>query len=121
MKSAVRFTVTWLAAWCQVITIALMPLGPLAASIDPLPNVPICHVDADAGRPAPAPPTHRGHDCALCVLCVSHTVSMALLASASALPDRHAVAIVRLDAAQPRAPPVRLVAAAQPRGPPSLI
>jgi hypothetical protein len=121
MKSAVRFTVTWLAAWCQVIAVALMPLGPLAASLDPLANAPICHVDADAGQPAPAPPTHGGHDCALCVLCVSHALPMALLASAAALPDRHAVATVRLDAAQPRAPPVRLVAAAQPRGPPSLI
>jgi hypothetical protein len=121
MKSAVRFVVTWLAAWCQVITVALVPLGPLATSLDPLANAPICHVDTDRGQPADAPPIHGGHDCTLCVLCVSHALQSALLSPTPGLPDPHSVVTVRRDAAQPRAPPVRSVAAAQPRGPPSLI
>lgn len=120
MKSAVRFAVTLLAAWCQIIVVAALPLAPLAAGLDPLGNVPICHADADGGQPPPAPPAHGGHDCVLCVLCVSHALPLALLSPTPTLPDRHSVAPVRLDAAQPRAPPLRLMAAAQPRGPPSL-
>jgi hypothetical protein len=121
MKSAVRFTVTWLAAWCQIIAVAAMPLGPLAAGLDPLAEVPICHADADGGQPRPSAPIRGRHDCAQCVLCVSHALPLALLSPLPALPDRRADLIVRLEAAQPRGPPVRLVAAAQPRGPPSLI
>ena len=121
MRSALRFTVTWLAAWCQVIAVAAMPFGPIAVGLDPLGNVPICHADADGGQLPPAPPTHGGYDCVLCVLCVSHASPLALLSPTPTLPDRHSVTVARLDAAQPRAPPARLVVAAQARGPPSLI
>jgi hypothetical protein len=120
MKSAVSFTVCWLAAWCQIIVLAAMPLGPLAAGLDPLGSVPICHADADDGRPQPPPPIHGGHDCVLCVVCQSHGGSIALLAPQSALPRQHVLAVVRFAVAQPRAPPPAAIIAAQPRGPPSL-
>jgi hypothetical protein len=114
---------SWLAAWCQIVLVATMPLGPLVIVADPLGNVPICHAAASggSGQPAPTKPGHNGRDCAVCVLCQAHAWSVAILSPPPALPARQSVATVRLDAAQPRAPPVRLVAAALPRGPPSLI
>jgi hypothetical protein len=121
MKSAVRFTVIWLAAWCQVIAVAAVPFGTLVAGLDPLGNPPICHASADAGPPAPAPPARDGHDCVLCLVCQSHGGSVAMLAPPPMPMQRHAVAIARLDVAQPRAPPPATPIAAQPRGPPSPI
>ncbi|HME28154.1 MAG TPA: hypothetical protein VKI44_43690 [Acetobacteraceae bacterium] len=98
-----------------------MPFGPLAAGLDPLGNVPICHADADGGQPPPAPPTHGGHDCVLCMVCHSHGGSIGLLSPTPALPRQHAVAVVRFNTAQPRAPPPTPTIAALPRGPPPLI
>ena len=67
-------------------------------------------------------PGHPAHDCALCVICLSHASPLSHpAADGQRFPNGDPYAIVRLDAAYPRAPPVRLVVAAQPRGPPSLI
>jgi hypothetical protein len=120
MQPVVRFAVTWLAAWCQVILVATMPLGPLATGLGPLGDVPICHADADTGQPNPPQP-HPGHDCVLCAVCQLHGGSIALLALASVPTQRQAVSVARFEIAQPRAPPASLNIAAQPRGPPSLI
>jgi hypothetical protein len=116
-------TAAWLAMWCQIVLVAAMPLGPLAVAIDPLGNVPICHAEADggAGQPVPQQPGHANHDCVLCTLCQAQAWPVAVLSSPPALPEQQAVAIVRLDAARPRAPPLHLTFAAQPRGPPPLI
>jgi hypothetical protein len=121
MKSAVRFAVCWLAAWCQIVAVAAMPLGPLAAGLDSLGGVPLCHTDADGGQPQPPPPIHGAHDCVLCVVCQSHGGSIALLSAQSALPLQHVIAAMRFAVVQPRAPPPAGIIAAQPRGPPSLI
>jgi hypothetical protein len=121
MRSAVRFAVAWLAVWCQVIVVAMMPAGMLAARLDPLGEVPICHAEADGGRPQPAPPTHAGHDCLACIICQSHGQSIALLSPTLTLPQDDVVVIAPFAAAQPRAPPPVATIAAQPRGPPSLI
>jgi hypothetical protein len=114
---------SWLAAWCQIVLVAAMPLGPLAIVADPLGNVPICHAEANggSGQPAPTKPGHNGHVCVVCVLCQAHVWSVAILSPPPALSLRQSVVTVRLDAAVPRTPPVRPSAAAQPRGPPSLI
>jgi hypothetical protein len=120
MLSAVRFTVTWLAAWCQIIIVAAMPLGALGAGLDPLGAATICHAGADSGQPPPSQPTHSNHECVLCAICQTHGGPIALLSPAPSLPGRHVVAVVRLDAVQPRAPPPAPTIAAQPRGPPSL-
>jgi hypothetical protein len=117
MKLTARFAVTWLAAWLQVIALAVMPLGPLAGSFDPLGAVPICHADVD-GKQAPAPPQHGAHDCVLCAVCQAHGGSVMLLSSASALPGRQFIALPRSSPVQPRAPPSLNAIAAQPRGPP---
>jgi hypothetical protein len=121
MQSVIRFAVTWLAAWCQVVGVATMPLGPLVAGLGPLGDVPICHADADNGQPNLPQPPHPGHACVLCTVCQSHGGSIALLAPASAVAHCRAVSVVRFVIAQPRAPPPPLRIAAQPRGPPSLI
>ena len=91
------------------------------SALDPLGDVPICHAATMAtGQPAPhkaGSPQPRLR--AVRDLRQRMRGRAAVPSSPPALPDRQFVAIVRLDAAQPRAPPVRLVAAAQPRGPPS--
>jgi hypothetical protein len=120
LKPAIGFAASLLAAWCQILLLATIALAPLRIGADPVGNVPICHAD-EGTQPAQQKPGHPAHNCNLCVLCVSHALPLALLSPTQALPDRYSVAAVRLDAAQPRAPPVRLLAAAQPRGPPSLI
>jgi hypothetical protein len=120
LKPAIGFAGSLFAVWCQILLLATASLTPLAIDAVPVGNVPICHAD-EGTQPAQQKPGHAAHDCALCVLCVSHTLPLALLPPTPTLPDQHSVAAVRLDAAQPRAPPVGLVAAAQPRGPPSLI
>jgi hypothetical protein len=120
MRTTVRFAFCWLAAWCQIIAVAAMPFGSLAASLDPLGGLPICHTDADGGQPQ-SPPPHGGHDCVLCAVCQSHGGSITLLSPLSALPQQHVLAVVRFVVAQPRAPPPVAIIAAQPRGPPSLI
>lgn len=121
MKSVVRFTVMWLAAWCQVLVVATVPLAPLAMAAGPLGGMPICHAPDPAGSGQQTPsPDHGQHDCALCVMCAQiHASSAALLSPSPSLPERQAVAAVQHHTAQPRAPPVRVAFAAQPRGPPS--
>jgi hypothetical protein len=116
----IRFALTWLAAWCQVIAIAALPLGWPAVAVDPLGNAPICHADADGEQPT-APPAHLGHDCVLCVICQSHAATLAILAPTPAIPHRQVIALGRWRGPQPRAPPRLVSGAAQPRGPPSLV
>jgi hypothetical protein len=120
MKSAVRFTVMWLAAWCQVLVVATVPLAPIAMAAGPLDGIPICHAPdpADTGHQTPLP-DHGQHDCTLCVMCAQLHAPAAVLTPSPLLPERQIVSSVRHHAAQPRAPPVRIVFAAQPRGPPS--
>jgi hypothetical protein len=104
------------AVWCQILLLASISLVPLAVGGDPLGGVPICHL-ADGRQPAPGAPAHR---CVLCAICLAHALPSAILSPSPALPERNVTALVRAEAAQPRAPPLRLVSAAQPRGPPSL-
>jgi len=115
----IGFAASMLAVWCQILLLATISLAPPAVTADPLGSVPICHL-ADGTQPAQQTPVQPAHRCALCTICLAHALPSAILAPTPALPERHAVTIVRLDAAYPRAPPVRLVAAAQPRGAPSL-
>jgi hypothetical protein len=120
MKSAVRFAVTWLAAWCQVVVVVAMPLDPLVASLDPLGGVPVCHAGAGNDQPSPSQPSHTGRDCVLCVVCQSHGGSFALVPPTPVPAQRNAVSPAHFATAQPRAPPPYPLLAAQPRGPPSL-
>lgn len=120
MSFAVRFAITWLAVWCQVFLVATMPAGAPVFAADPLGNIPICRAETDSGQHAPSRPAHEGHDCALCVICQTHTSLVALPSSAPALPVQQAMAIRAREAPRARAPPSLLVLAAQPRGPPSL-
>jgi hypothetical protein len=120
VKSAIGFVAALFAVWCQIVLVAAISLALLPVAANPLGGIPICHAD-DGSQPADHAPGHPAHDCALCVLCVAHAVPLAVLVPSSpALPKRHFVAVARPVAAQPRAPPLRLIAAAQPRGPPSL-
>jgi hypothetical protein len=116
----IGFAASLLAVWCQILLLAMISLAPLGVGADPLGDVPICHADQGSQHPQQAP-GHHTHDCALCILCLSHALPMALLTSAPALPARQSIVMVRLDSVQPRAPPLRPIDAAQPRGPPALI
>lgn len=116
----IGFAASLLAVWCQILLLATISLLPLSNSTGPLGNIPICHTD-DGTQPAQQKPGQPTHDCVLCVLCLSHVLPMALLSPTPMLPERRSIAIVRLDSAEPRAPPIRPVAAARARGPPSLI
>jgi hypothetical protein len=119
-KSTIGFVAALFAVWCQIVLVAAISLAPLPVVANPLGGIPICHAD-DGSQPADRAPGHPAHDCAMCVLCVAHAVPLAVLLPLSPLlPERLFVAVARLVAVQPRAPPLRLVAAAQPRGPPSL-
>ena len=120
LKPTVGFAASLLAVWCQILLLATISLAPLDIGAGPVGDVPICHAD-DGTQPAQQKPDHPAHDCALCVICLSHASPLAILAPPPQLPERQSVATARRAAAYPRAPPVRLVAAAQPRGPPSLI
>jgi hypothetical protein len=120
MKSAVRFAVTWLAAWCQVVVVATMPLGPFVGDLNPFGSVPICHAGADDSQPTPSQPSHTGHDCVLCVVCQSHGEPLALIPPDPVLARHPAVSPAHFAIAQPRAPPPLTSLAARPRGPPSL-
>jgi hypothetical protein len=113
------FAASLLAAWCQILLLATISLAPLEIGTGPG-HFPICHADAET-QPAKQEPALPVHDCAQCVLCLSQASPLAILSPAPMLPERRTVVIVRLDAAHPRAPPVRLVFAAQPRGPSTLI
>jgi hypothetical protein len=120
MKSAVAFAVAWVAAWCQVVLVATMSWSALAAGLDPLGDVPICHADAQQGQ-GPSQPTNDGHDCVLCAICQAHGPSAVAPASAATVPNRRTAALVDFDLPQQRAPPPLQLIAAQPRGPPSPI
>ena len=121
LKPTIGFGASLLAVWCQILLLATISLAPLAISVDPLSNVPICHTGHDGTPPSQQDPDHSTHDCALCVVCLSHAAPLAILAATPQLPEHQPVATVPLDAAYPRGPPIRLVSAAQPRGPPPLI
>ena len=121
MRSVIRFTVMWLAAWCQVLVVATMPLTPLAMAAVPLGEVPICHASDPADGKRTPSPDHRQHDCTLCVICSQmHASPIALLSPAPHIPVLRSVVVIRHHTVQPRAPPFRAVLAAQPRGPPRL-
>jgi hypothetical protein len=120
VKPAIGFAASAFAVWCQVLLLATISLSPLAIGAAPIGNIPICHTDGGS-EPARQTPGQPPHDCALCVVCLAHASPPAILPPTPTLPDRRPIAVVRLDAAHPRAPPVQLIAAAQPRGPPSLI
>jgi len=113
------FAASLLAAWCQILLLATISLAPLEIGTGPG-HFPICHADGET-QPAKQKPALPAHDCAQCVLCLSQASPLAILSPAPMLPQRRTLVIVRLAAAHPRAPPVRLVFAAQPRGPPMLI
>jgi hypothetical protein len=119
MKSAVAFAMAWLAAWCQVVLVATMSWGALAAGLDAVDGTPICHVDAGQGQP-PAQPAHDGHDCVLCAVCQFHAAFVVVPTPAAIPRGRNAVVLANFAAAQPRAPPLPQPIAAQPRGPPPL-
>jgi hypothetical protein len=119
-KTAIGFAASMLALWCQIFLLATISLPPLATGADPVGNVPVCHTD-EGTRPAQQTPGHPAHDCAPCVLCISHALPLALLPPTPTMPDQRLGIIDRHNIPYPRAPPARLVAAAQPRGPPSLI
>ena len=118
LKPTVGFATSLFAVWCQILLLAAISLAPLAINADPIGSVPICHTD-DGTPPAQQKPDRPAHDCALCVLCLSHASPLAILAPTPQLPEHQPVATVRLAAAYPRGPPPRIVASAQPRGPPS--
>jgi len=122
-QPATGLAASLLAVWCQILLVATIAVAPFAMAADPLAGAPICHVatDSDSGQPAQHKPNHPCHDCVLCVLCLAHASAVPILPTTPTLPERRSIATVRLDTGQPRAPPVRPVAAAQPRGPPSLI
>jgi len=120
LRPAIGFAASLLAVCCQILLLATISLAPIAVEADPLGNPPICHL-ADGTQPAQQTPALPSHRCAMCAICLAHALPSAILAPTPTLPDRQSITVVRLDAAHPRAPPVRLVAAAQPRGPPSLI
>jgi hypothetical protein len=122
MTSAIRFTASWLAAWCQVLLVALMPLGPMTFATGPLGDMPICHADStgNTGHQTPSSPDHHQHDCVLCCVCQAHGWAAALQSPAPVLPTRQVAASADHVFHQPRAPPFRVALAAQPRGPPSL-
>ena len=116
----IGFAASLLAVCCQILVLATISLTLPVIGVDPLGNVPICHLESGT-QPAQQTPGQPTHNCALCAICLAHALPPAILPPTPALPDRHAIATERLDAAQPRAPPLRRLAAAQPRGPPSLI
>ncbi|HLB98656.1 MAG TPA: hypothetical protein VJK90_13370 [Acetobacteraceae bacterium] len=119
-RPTIGFAASLLAVCCQILLLATISLAPIAVEADPLGNPPICHL-AEGTQPAQQTPVQPSHRCALCAICLAHALPSAILAPTPTLPDRQSITVVRLDAAHPRAPPVRLIAAAQPRGPPSLI
>ncbi len=120
MRPVIRFTMMWLAAWCQVLVVATMPLAPVAMAADALGDIPICHAPNPAdGQQSPSP-EHGQHDCTICVICCQmHAPAVALLSPTLTLPVTQTVTVIRHHTAQPRAPPFRAILAAQPRGPPS--
>ena len=120
VKPTIGFAASLVAVCCQILLLATISLAPLGLGADPFGNAPICH--AQDGTPPAAPaPGQRAHDCALCAICLAHASPLAILPSTPTRPGRQIVTPVRLTAAQPHAPPVRLPTAAEPRGPPSLI
>jgi hypothetical protein len=118
MKPKIGFAASLLAVWCQIVLLATISLAPLTIGADRLRDAPICH--AQDGTP-PAAPGQPTHDCALCAICLAHATPLAILPPTSTLARGQIAIPLRLAVAQPRAPPIHLIAAAQPRGPPSLI
>ena len=118
MRSPFRFVAAWIAAWCQVVVVAALPLA--AAATRTIAQAPICQFHGEKEQPAPAQPSHSGHDCAFCVMCQTPAGTTALVATVPTVAPRQTVATVRFSDAQPRAPPASPIFAAHPRGPPAL-
>jgi hypothetical protein len=119
--TVVGYTASLLAVWCQVVLLAITSIASIAVgAVDPVGSAPVCRA-RDEGQPPDPKPARSGHECALCVLCLTNTPPLTHLTPGPTFPDRHVVIIRRLTAAYPRAPPLRLIAASQPRGPPTLI
>jgi hypothetical protein len=121
VEHAIGFAASVLAILCQIILLATISLPPFAIRAGPVGNARICHAD-DETQPSQQPEKsdHHSHDCALCVLCLSHAHALAVLAPVLVLPERQSIETVQLAPVWPRAPPVRLTFAPQPRGPPPL-
>jgi hypothetical protein len=120
MRSPLRFIAAWIAAWCQVVVVAALPLAAPATVAQTLAQAPICQFHGQKEAPAPAQPSHGNHDCAFCVMCQTPAGVTVLPAAGPTVAPRQTVALVRFSDAQPRAPPTPPVIAAQPRGPPAL-
>jgi hypothetical protein len=117
-KTVIGFAASMLAAWCQILLLATISSAPLALVADPAGNIPICHADEKTPPAQQEPVNHPSHECAPCILCISHLLPLALQPSRPTLPEQRWVLAHRLDTPYPRAPPSRLIVAAQPRGPP---
>jgi hypothetical protein len=109
LKPTVGFGASLLAVWCQIFLLATISLSTLDIGAGPVGTLPICHADDETG-PAQQKPDHPVHNCALCVICLSHGSALSLLSPKSTLPERRSTPIVRLEAAYPRAPPIQLTA-----------
>ena len=121
VERAIGFAATLLAVLCQIVLVATISLPPSIVA-DPIGSAPICHGDGDTQAPQqPEKSDHHSYDCALCVLCLSHALSLAVPAPVPVLPEPQSIETVQLAAVWSRAPPVRLAFAPQPRGPPPLI
>jgi hypothetical protein len=119
LKYGTGFTASLLAVWCQVLLLATISLTPLRTGVDPIGNSPICHAD-EGGQPVHQKPGDSRHECTLCVVCLTHASPLAIPAPGPTFLERRFIVVGRAHHAQPRAPPVLLVAAALPRGPPAL-
>jgi len=120
MRSPLRFAAAWIAAWCQVVVVAALPLAAPVTAARTIAQAPICQYHGQKEQPAPAQPSHNSHDCAFCVMCQTPAGTTALVATGPTVAPRQTVATIRFSDAQPRAPPASPIFAAQPRGPPAL-
>jgi hypothetical protein len=119
MRSALAFAIAWLAAWCQVILVATLSWGALAACLDPLGGVSFCHADAQQGQQPRPQPKENEHVCLLCATCPMHSPSAVVPVPATTTQAQRSAGLVHFATPLPRAPPPAPLIAAPPRGPPS--
>src|SRR4051794_28658908 len=92
LKPTIGFAASLLAVWCQVLLLATVSLAPLTIGGDRAENIPICHAD-DGTQPGQQKPEPPAHDCAQCVLCLSHTTALAVLSAVPTRPERRSATI----------------------------